>query len=553
MFADGVIESSSTTGTGSYELVAAVGSGRRFQQDFADGAEVAFYATSLDKTKWEYGTGVLTVGPPCTLTRASIKKSSNAGAKIDWLVTDTYLVYSIASADVLAGLMAGNLAATRPWWARTGVRWFDSAAGLAVSWIDKLAVGASSNIRVGIYDAVKNAYFPDGRRPWTAAGAANKTVAAADIGGVFTQDNAAADRVFTLPAHGDTGIGDGFKVGGLGLTAGGQYGIVLTPAAGDGIDGGADAATKFIPGGRRFDVEWDAAGDTWRVTFLNTVPAVWSGRRQTVAAGPVSTAGLPTFLPSTNGALSITAQNITATARFVVTAANGWDYQGRPSDRVGISLTNPAWTGLTASRAADTPNFLYVAVGADGTLTPGSTILAPIYQWGGTPATTSGQFTFNIAEMKGYLGNGSAAPEAFLVFVGEAATDGSGVISTVAYAYNGRFESAYTATLPGASTAVGANHNLGVKPRHFKFIIENATANLGYAVGDQVIEGIMGQLSTTQVVTLTPWVNTKAGGIVTGDGGSGSFFVSNRTTPGLYQALTNASWKYGFIADRGWG
>jgi len=551
MFADGVIESSPTTGTGSYELVAAVGSGRRFQQDFADGAEVAFYATSLDKTKWEYGTGVLTVGPPCTLTRASIKKSSNAGAKIDWLVSDTYIVYSIASADVLAGLMAGNLAATRPWWARTGVRWLDSAAGLAVSWIDKLATGASSNIRVGIYDAVKNIYFPDGRRPWTAVGVGNKTVAAADVGGVFTQDNSAADRTFTLPAHGDTGIGDGFKVGGLGLTAGGQYGVILTPAVGDGIDGGADAETKFIPGGRRFDVEWDAAGDTWRVTYLNTVPAVWSGRRQTVAAGPVSTAGLPTFLPSTNGALSVTSQNITATARFVVTAANGWDWQGRPNDRVGVSLANLSWTGLTASRAADTPNFLYVAIGADGVLTPGSTLLVPIYQWGGTPATTSGQFTFNIAEMKGYLGNGSTAPEAFVVFVGEAATDGSGVISTVAYAYNGHYESAFTSTLPNQSVGASANHNIGVKPSIAKFIVECTTAEQGYAIGDQITEG---HCSATVDFAMPLPVFTTAATVGIMMGSNGGYWLVLRTgSPGTSAQATEANWKYKFFCDRGWG
>jgi hypothetical protein len=548
MFADGVIESSSTTGTGSYELVAAVGSGRRFQQDFGDGAEVAFYATSLDKTKWEYGTGVLTVGPPCTLTRASIKKSSNAGAKIDWQATDQYLVYSIASADVLAGHMAGNLAETRPWWVRTGAWWMDRAAGLAVSWIHKLATGAATNHRVGIFDAVKGLYFPDGRRPWTAVGAANKTIAAADIGGVFTQDNSAAARTFTLPAHGADGVGEGFRIGGLGLTAGGQYGIVLTPDAGDKIEGGADGATLTIPGGVRFDVIWDAAGDCWRVEYLNTVPAPRTGRRQTVAAGPVSTAGLPTFLPSTNGALSLTEQNVTAAARMVVTAANGWDWQGRPNDRVGISLTNQQWTGLTASRAAATPNYLYKVVNADGTLTPGSTILAPIYQEGGTPDTTAGQYTFNIAEMKGYLGNGTTAPEAFVVFVGEAATDGSGVISTVAYAYNGRYDSGWTATLPGTATYTSRNHNLGIKPRIAKFVIENTTNQGPFVVGEQVTEGHITIHSTSY--SPLPIITTDKT-IAMRTGVSSAHCLMDNT--GVVINLTAASWKYGFIADRGWG
>lgn len=549
MFADGVIESSPTTGTGTYELVAAVGSGRRFQQDFADGAEVAFYATSLDKTKWEYGTGVLTIGPPCTLTRASIKKSSNAGAKIDWQATDQYLVYSIASADVLAGLMAGNLAEARPWWVRTGARWWDRAAGLAVSWVDRLATGTSSNTRIGIYDVVKNAYFPDGRRPWTAVGAGNKTVAAADIGGVFTQDNAAANRTFTLPAHGADGIGEGFRVGGLGLTAGGQFGIVVTPDAGDKIEAGADGAALTIPGGVRFDVIWDQAGDCWRVEYLSTVPAPRTSRRQTVAAGPLSTAGLPTFLPSTNGALSLDSQNVSASARFVATAANGWDWQGRPNDRVGVSLANLSWTGLAASRAAATPNFLYVVVNADGTLTTGSTILAPIYQQGGTPGTANGQFTFNIAEMKGYLGNGSAAPEAFLVMVGEAATDGSGVISTVAYAYNGRYASAFTNTLPGAGVLTSANHNIGVKPQRAKLVIENITTELGYEVGDQITEGHVSIYSTAYVPV--PIIST-AKTIAFQTAQSAGLVLLGRTA-GIAAPLTVANWKYAFLADRGWG
>ena len=268
MFADSVMESSSTTGTGSYTLVGAVGYSRTFAQDFANGDTVAYFVSNLAKTRWEFCTGTLTIGPPRTLTR-TVRKSSNAGAAIDWQASDVYYIFSIASADVLSGLIAGNLGATRPWWVRTGSRWWDHAAGLAVSWIDRLATGAATNARIGVYDAVKDAYFPDARRPWTTVGAGNKVIVAADIGGIFTQNNAAADRTFTLPAHDAAGVGHGFKVGGLGLSSG-QYGVVLTPAAGDGIDGGADGATKRIPGGVRFDVEWDEPGDTWRVTFLNT-------------------------------------------------------------------------------------------------------------------------------------------------------------------------------------------------------------------------------------------------------------------------------------------
>lgn len=282
-----------------------------------------------------------------------------------------------------------------------------------------------------------------------------------------------------------------------------------------------------------------------------TLPAypVFSGMaRQTVAAGPVTTAGLPNFLPSTNAALSVTSTNVTSTWPLVATAAAGWSATtGGPVDVIGCSTANLSWTGLTASRAAATPNFLYVTI-ANGLMTTGSTLLAPVYQWGGTPATTAGQFTFNIAEMRGYLGNGATAPQVNLVMMGEAATDGTGVISTVAYAYNGRYASAFTATLPGAATFTSANHNIGVKPRLAKFVMENTMAQYGYAVGDQLLEG-----NTTVVgssyVALYLVVTAKMIGIQTGV--SVAFAVIERTTGNL-QHLVNSNWKYAFIAERGW-
>ena len=351
-FAEETVETSNTVGTGSYSLDGAKGDYLPFSSQYSSGDKPSYVVRNNNNTKWEMNRGaVFTPGSPATMARG-VWKSTNSNAAVPWTVDDLPLtVYVPASAEVHEGVVTGWLSAARHALLRAGSA-FWTYADVAVRWDRYIALGDATQTKVGTLDVVKGLWFDDGRRPWTAVGAANKTIAAADINGVFTQNNAAANRTFTLPAHATAGILEGFKVGGLGLTAGGQYGIVLTPAAGDGIDGGADAATKTIPGGVRFDVEWDEAGDTWRVTYLNTVPAVWSGRRQTVAAGPVATTGLPTFLPSTNGALSVTAQNVTATARFVATAANGWDYQGRPNDRVGVSLTNLAWTSLTASRAA---------------------------------------------------------------------------------------------------------------------------------------------------------------------------------------------------------
>jgi hypothetical protein len=91
-----------------------------------------------------------------------------------------------------------------------------------------------------------------------------------------------------------------------------------------------------------------------------------------------------------------------------------------------------------------------------------------------------------------------------------------------------------------------------VKPRQFGLVIECTSADLGYAQGDQVTAAIMGQIAAGYHHVLTAWSNAKAGGVVTGSGGSGSFFLSSRSSPGSFLALTLASWKYGFTADRGW-
>ena len=276
--------------------------------------------------------------------------------------------------------------------------------------------------------------------------------------------------------------------------------------------------------------------------------AAQRGVRQTVAAGPVDTAGLPTFLPSTSVNLNLTSQNIASGAPFVATAANNWsNASAAPLDVPGVSTANLTWTGLTASRAAATPNFLYVTI-SGGVLSTGFTVTAPVYQWGGTPAITSGLFTFNISEMKGYLGNGSTAPQTNLVMVGEAATDGTTVISTVAYAYNGRYDSGYTATLPAATVSVSKNHNIGVKPTNAHFIIENTTTEAGYAVGDQVIDP--GGDNGSYTYQAVPRMTAKTIARTSGSANSGTNIIN--ATTGATAVLTVGNWKYKLVADRGW-
>lgn len=257
-------------------------------------------------------------------------------------------------------------------------------------------------------------------------------------------------------------------------------------------------------------------------------------KRQTALAGPIDSNGFPSFLPATSVNLNLTSQNITGSAPLTVTSSNGFGALGQV-DSVGQSTTNLTWTGLTASAT----NYLYVDI-SGGILTPGFTTLAPVYQFGGTYSITNLQNTFNIQEMVMKVGNGATASQVNRVFIGEAVTNATTVTSTVAYAYQGRYDSGYTATLPGISTLITKNHNLGlVALVSSKEIIECTTTDAGYAVGDTITD----PFATAKVLTRNTVQTTTGNGIAT--------ILANKTT-GVNVAATAASWKYKFVTVRDW-
>jgi hypothetical protein len=269
----------------------------------------------------------------------------------------------------------------------------------------------------------------------------------------------------------------------------------------------------------------------------------FSGVRQTVSAGPVTTAGLPSLLPSTTTAtLNLTSQNVSSTYPLVATAAGGWSNStGAPVDTIGYSTTNPTWSNLTAV----SKNYLYVTI-SGGVMTTGKTLLAPIYQWAGTPSTTNGQFTFNISEMRGYLGNGTTAPRANLVFVGEADTNGTQVTATIAYAYNGRYDSGFIPTL--TNSGMTASCNIGAEPSLYltKYVVKCTTTDLNYTVGDVLVNGVFtGSTNSSQVI---PYATRNVVGIPMLANQS----AINKTTGAMTVAFTAASWSYKLVAERGW-
>jgi hypothetical protein len=265
----------------------------------------------------------------------------------------------------------------------------------------------------------------------------------------------------------------------------------------------------------------------------------YGAKRQTVLAGPVDgTTGLPNFLPATAVTLSITSQGVSSSAPLVVSAAAG-GASGGANDLVGISTANLTWGSLTAN----VTNYLYVTVAANGTLTPASTTVTPVYQQGGTPAITTGLITFNIGQMTAYLGNGSAAAQAYVVLVGEAITGASTVTSTVMYAYNGRYVSPLGTAIPGTSAKATLTHNLGVPP-------------LGYSV-DLHLVNVTGDQSYTAGMELAANGGLGIGNLAAEDSHKASFSTLGAVTIGVAPYgggasgnLTNADWNLRLYATR---
>lgn len=264
-----------------------------------------------------------------------------------------------------------------------------------------------------------------------------------------------------------------------------------------------------------------------------------SFRRQTALGGPISPAdGLPFFLPTTATTLSITSQNLSSTAPLVVTSSNG-AASGGANDLIGIAVANITWPSLTANAT----NYLYLTVGADGSLTPSSGILAPLYQGYATPSTANKQVTFNAREMKAYIGNGSSAAQANIVVVGEAVCGTSTVTSAIPYAYNGAYVSPPVA-IPAVSSQATFTHNLGVPPVGYTpgLRLVCVTSNLSYPVGAEIGFGAAA---------------ANGGTLAAVDGHTAALSTDNAVTinaapygGGNMVAITNASWNLRFYAAR---
>jgi hypothetical protein len=256
---------------------------------------------------------------------------------------------------------------------------------------------------------------------------------------------------------------------------------------------------------------------------LTTTPIT---TRQTVELGTVDSSGFPAFGGST-GSTTVT----TATTLYL-NAANGM------VNRRG-SITNPSWTSLSTNGTM----YAYLDIAADGTCTTGSTTLAPVYQFGGTYSVTSGQFTFNIQEMTGKVGNGATAAQTYRVFVGEVTVAGAVVTAITWYALMGMY--AVEQGAPALNTTYTFNHNIGNKHIRCVNYYECITAEGGYTAGERIKVVGDGNAGTS-----TAWYGTN----FSYDKGvlrittTGNIFIPIRT--GGSVAATPANWKVGTFMER---
>lgn len=271
---------------------------------------------------------------------------------------------------------------------------------------------------------------------------------------------------------------------------------------------------------------FDVIGSEFRNTY-----APWRG--QAVNIMPVDSNGFPNYIPGSSGALSLTTFGLSSGSPLVLTANQGI------RQRIAVIQSNQTFGSL----AANTTNFLYFTLNTDGTVTPGSTTVAPIYQFGGTPSITSGQFTYNIVARTMYLGDGVAANPVYAVFVGEAVTLASSVTSSVSYAANGRYVSVDTG-IAGGGTRQAFAHNIGVQALQFEVWLKNQTAQHGYNPG-MMVRPMYNPADINMNMGCSEDRNTVAVWY------SGTVAIPGRSGGG-YTGINVTLWRYVVIADRGW-
>lgn len=196
--------------------------------------------------------------------------------------------------------------------------------------------------------------------------------------------------------------------------------------------------------------------------------------RQCLLNGSYDANGQPNAL-SAGAGLSVVIAASSGTP-LTLSFAAGFDGYGCVDD-VGQFTSNQTFLGLTASATA----YLYVDRNATtGALSLGAALTGFAYQFKAptSPATGFNWFDLTTFTMKTWTG--SAWVPVQRVYVGEATTSASAVVSVTTYAYRGHFASNWL--LVGSNTLYTLSHNVGIP-------LASASANVSFWTSATGIEG----------------------------------------------------------------
>jgi hypothetical protein len=155
----------------------------------------------------------------------------------------------------------------------------------------------------------------------------------------------------------------------------------------------------------------------------------------------------------------------------------------------GVSTTNFLEWNLGSSLSTNAKYYLYVEYDENTqALTTGSTEVAPTYSFQRPVNPTSGTYWYPIDHrQRGEYYDGSSWNKVLRVYVGEAHTNGSGVVTDVyTYAYQGRYVSDAQQGIEDGGALV-YTHNMGTHLLDIQYIARFNTAAEGYDVGDEIV------------------------------------------------------------------
>ena len=265
-YADRVAETSTTTGTGTIQLLGAVDAKfRTFVAGVGSGNTAPYVMVHRTANEWEVGYGVVTSGSPNTLTRAGVYASSNSGSAVS---------FSAGTKDVFLALPGSKT-----------VRFDDATGGINVD-NGTFVVDATSD-RVGIGTASP-------RDALHVAGAIVSTGTLASVGAnaIAIDNTGSASRIVSYGPNTTTpaittfvNVSSNSSVGGevMRIDASGNVGIGVTPSAwgsnwrvidsGNGSNGTSGAVAFYGSGANGVVLYANARNDNTNDKYVYTAPA----------------------------------------------------------------------------------------------------------------------------------------------------------------------------------------------------------------------------------------------------------------------------------------